>query len=52
MQYHLVHSGKEDDGFINLSGRLCNWWAMLGQLNHIDPCLAQDEKTIIPLMHL
>ncbi len=29
--------GKGDDGFINLSGRLCNWWPMLGQLNRIDP---------------
>lgn len=27
----------KDDGFINLSGRRCNWWAVLGQLHHIDP---------------
>ncbi len=42
----LRSRGKEDDGFINLSGRLCNWWPMLGQLNRIDPGLVRDENAV------
>lgn len=52
-QYHpSAAEAKRDDGFINLSGRLCNWWAVLGQVNHIDPCLVQDENTMMLLMHV